>query len=452
MSNKVHYQTLEAYYFEDFIISTLALESNLTIEKENQNLFFDGFVQNGIEGYFSYPAFIDIRYSNNINLVYEKLEQLRTITDRKVCFIGMFEESKIYEDYAILGADFVIALAEKKPQFWWNFLCCVDNDAELILSNDGLNAVMEAEVLGTRQRVVLGLDKIELLSEMNEHEFIRLIRNKREPALIIGNGASIPFGSDPWNKMVDGLFDYLSPHYIDDIESVKRSIGATHYFSSSMTKCTIPEDKYSSAIWNSVYKKYESRMHTDNTLIHAITEIKYRNQTMPLFTYNYDEFIENDMATYHPDCKMVGVYDWRTDKDNNEPKIKHLHGVCIYKEPDTQKIILTDDEYYQRYKGNSWVVNEQERALKENVCLYVGSSMTDLFQLSLIAKIKKDCDKEEFLEKNGVWKCFALMCLKGLTGKDKLSINKYYLSKGIRLIFVDSFAKLPYKLSSLFAD
>ena len=68
--------------------------------------------------------------------------------------------------------------------------------------------------------------------------------------------------------------------------------------------------------------------------------------------------------------------------------------------------------------------------------------MSDLYQMSLIHEVRskhlKTTNEIEYM-----WKCFALMCIKDLEDKDKLSIINYYLRKGVYLIFTDSFLKLP---------
>ena len=74
--------------------------------------------------------------------------------------------------------------------------------------------------------------------------------------------------------------------------------------------------------------------------------------------------------------------------------------------------------------------------------------MSDLYQMSVINEVWKQKLKENEGTGN-LWKCFALVCLKGMKLKDKISIINYYQSKGIYLIFEDDYSKLPGTLSRL---
>ena len=71
--------------------------------------------------------------------------------------------------------------------------------------------------------------------------------------------------------------------------------------------------------------------------------------------------------------------------------------------------------------------------------------MSDLFQMSLIEEVSTEMNKKD----GPLWKCFALVCLKGLTPKDILATYNYYNKKAIRIIFVDDFSKLPEILKKL---
>jgi hypothetical protein len=103
-------------------------------------------------------------------------------------------------------------------------------------------------------------------------------------------------------------------------------------------------------------------------------------------------------------------------------------------------LILTQYDYYSVYKGNNWVSKKQKELLENYTCLFVGSSMSDLFQMSLINDVRNKAIKKSMnnMKKNNdnikIWKCFALMCLKGLSARDKVAIFNYYLNKGIHII------------------
>ncbi len=145
---------------------------------------------------------------------------------------------------------------------------------------------------------------------------------------------------------------------------------------------------------------------------------------------------------------MNSVYSKVSDSKAEEPKIGHLHGLIPLEHPTKHtKLILTQDDYYETYIGSSWTVSKQKNLLTNNTCLFVGSSMSDVFQMSIISQVRKSCYSEY---SSYSWKCFALLCLGKLGPKDLASVYNYYFNKGISIIVVKEFKELPKKLLSLF--
>ena len=124
--------------------------------------------------------------------------------------------------------------------------------------------------------------------------------------------------------------------------------------------------------------------------------------------------------------------------------IFHLHGIVFNEEgKQPQDLILSDEDYYKEYFNptkKDRIRNAQLSLLKKKTVLFVGSSMSDFFQLSLIADTKRQ---------NPNWKCYALMCLKGLEKRDRRQLIAYYEKKGIFIIFGESFDELPFLLGEI---
>lgn len=455
---KQHYVHLEERYLEDFIINSIVDEledkSELKREVAYNKFRFDAVLMNGLPNVQRIPKkeiFLEIKCANNFNYIKPILEKYRNNIDGYICIISYVDEEIYGDNYAILGYSYIEQLAERHPLHWWNYLASIDSGAQVIISDDGKYATMVGDILGGRGiEPVIKSDDIFKLSDINFNDYKSKIKTfKKYPAIILGNGISIPFGSDPWSKVIDTLFDYLNPLYIDNLSMVKKAIGDSNYFAASMSKMTISSSKYNEALKSCIYRKYEKRMHTSDTLIRSVVNAKTKYIDMPLLTYNYDTFLEDDYNLVNS-LKMNAVYNEKTDKMTIEPKIKHVHGFCKNTKTATPKnIVLTDEEYFNEYKnGKSWVVSAQKDALENFLCLYVGSSMSDLFQMSIINDVKKEKSKKS--NQNGVWYCYALMCLKDLSHKDILTINNYYLQKSVKLIFVKDYSDLATKLDDLF--
>ena len=111
----------------------------------------------------------------------------------------------------------------------------------------------------------------------------------------------------------------------------------------------------------------------------------------------------------------------------------HLHG--ILKEDDLTlggDIVLTRSKYYEVYtdiskhKGLSLLF----QTLKKETCLFVGSSMTDIFQMMMIDRATKD---------NNDGLIFAVLPIDKLNEGAKETIYQYFLRKHILNIAVMTF-------------
>lgn len=402
---------------------------------------------------FEKRMFVDIVYSNRIERLMTLIGSHR-FSKHEVTIIGLWTQKQISilenvpQHIKILGKQFIVDMSKKYQILWWSFAVLFSRNSRIELSTDGKKANLKTNVLGFGKDYVVSidLDKIDEIGIANKREFLRLIvKEKAKPALIVGNGVSIPFGSDNWSQTSSNLYDYLFPFYLSNPDKVKEIIGNTNYSITSLVKETLDKEAFSSALWHCIYRKYsKNKMHNETTLVRSIIKAKYRNQEMPIFTYNYDNFLETDSSLIYPDFKIKSVYDNKCFQTIGEPRIVHLHGFLDFEKTKRtmSDVIITDADYYKNYRSSSWIVRAQKQLLKEHICLFVGSSMSDLYQMSLIHEVRskhlKTTNEIEYM-----WKCFALMCIKDLEDKDKLSIINYYLRKGVYLIFTDSFLKLP---------
>lgn len=401
---------------------------------------------------------VDISFSNNGATIIDRIAKYSK-TKNEVWIVGLWSLNTGFNNIPInihiYGYDFIQNLISKYPVLWWSFVAVVSDNAKIQLNRNAVGAVLKSEVHGIKLNAYLKLEQIDDISVANEHELMRLINiSHKKPALFVGNGVSIPFGSDTWQILSEHIFDYMHPFYIDQTDAVKTMIGGSNYAITSLTNDILEKEKFDELLWFCIYRKYDkSVMHLDSTIIRSITEIKHTNPNLPILTYNYDEFLENDFAVKYPSFKIESVLDKASYKKKGEPKITHIHGIVRCNKGTAKyakKLVLTDDDYYKAYSNSSWVKRIQKEHLLNNICLFVGSSMSDFYQMSLINEVRsRSLLKVNKTNNKEIWKCFAILCLKGLTAKDKLSVINYYLHKGIYLIFVDDFSKIPGKLMSL---
>ena len=214
----------------------------------------------------------------------------------------------------------------------------------------------------------------EELSAMNEEEFKAYLdkdSGKSNCVLIIGNGASIPFGSDNWSGMINNLVDRLEPLHIEKREHVETALSNSPYALSSFVKATLirEEDfkKYIEAIRYCIYRKYNPIMHDQASLVDVIARAKEKYRDLPLLTYNYDTFVEKQY--FHNTKKQLNYYfgnDKSIDKVEllGKENVIHLHGYISYEKKKSKGVILTDEDYFKAYLDkNSWTFRMQSQAL-----------------------------------------------------------------------------------------
>lgn len=450
MKSKTHYINREASLFEEFIGRALK-EQNVLIEK-NEN-FADFYLPNGLPGYVKESCYLEVKYSTNIDmcLMYAK----KTLDNHNVKLIVVsfckdFGNNTISNKVLFLGIDYIETLVESSPKAWWSFLSGCSDAPNIQIDYENKCLVLEEVPLGNlliRKSARLKLDNIEELSNLNAESFNEERKRKRT-SIIIGNGVSIPFGSDSWNSLSDYLFDYLSPLYLDNPSLVKKAIGDSNFSCAALAKYLIDPNRYFYAIHNCIYRKYEQKMHVSGTLLNEIVKSKINHPNLNVITYNYDSFFEKEYErlTGNP---IQSVCSSSKDARTKEPKIKHVHGYIPYGAPSSASgVVLTQDDYYRVYRGNNWVVSSQKEALS-GLTLFVGSSMSDIFQLKLLDEVRESFYKNKDNE-GKIWKCYALLCFKGMESKDIASMYQYYAKKNIYIIYVDDFSKLADKYKSLF--
>ena len=457
---------MEIAMFEEFILSALSkqkviVKSTLQGDVFPNRGYFDAYLPNGLLDITAQPSFLEIHATDKVDYFLSQIDGIREANIKESLIIICLASTRTLKritcssNVYILGRQFVSKLISKNPLEWWMFTAsCSTESIATYRESDNSFYIKSPSLLSSsfKKSFTLKAEKIKEMSKISETLFKNAIKKRSDPALFIGNGASVCFGSDLWMPLCDYLFDYLQPKYIESIDKVKKAIGDSTFSLSSMSKFLIDETKYYSAIYTSIYRKYEEDMHNDGTLIRAAVKAKIHNPDMPILTYNYDNFYEIDyeIATGN---KIQPIDNEKDDATTSEPKTLHVHGLFPHGGPLYKpSLVLTQEEYYSAYRdGTGWTPSAQRRLLTDNTCLFIGSSMSDLYQMSIIDEVRKEyyANLTDHLFE-GSWKCFALLCLNSMKPRDIISIFNYYLNKGVYVIFVDEFRDLPKKLLTLF--
>lgn len=309
---KEHELYTEAFAFYDFVRKSLGLKS---IDAKDRQLYskFDFFWK--FPFLTNYPlkvnsnfdsAYVEIKYTNNIEHILSYVSMVES-KEIPLIIISLISDENLKKVKSILGenssvevvgASFVYFLAKNNKVHWWNFIASCADCPEVEINEDGTGVRIKWIPLAAIEVGLypeIKLDKIFELSKINEVDFIdRFNDRKFLTSIIIGNGVSIPFGSDPWNQLSNYLFDFLKPKYVDNVDAVASAIGNSTFALTAMSKSVIQKNKYNDALYSCIYRKYEDTMHVPTTLLRAITKSKVNHSKLNLITYNYDMFLEMD--------------------------------------------------------------------------------------------------------------------------------------------------------------
>lgn len=344
---------------------------------------------------------------------------------------------KLIEKFHIIiyGRDFVNWLVRKHKAIVWRYAYSVCPNALFETLDDGL---FKANVLmpdiGTEVTTSLNDQK-----ELVEQYLSLVLRQGPDVALFVGNGTSRAFGSDDWSKMSDSLANLLVPEYANDIGNVRKKIGDSNYNVAEIVSDNLGKERYASGIRSSVYRKYDVSMHKENTLVRSIAKAKAAHENLAVLTYNFDNFLEEDL-------KRIGLQvnvEYKSNSRMPEPKIVHVHGF-LPPEGDGHDIVLSRPEYEKYYKTKKeWVWKTQADMLKSRVCIFVGSSMSDVYQMKVIEETLR------LSERRFPRRCFAIIAFKCFSKKDRMMVESYFYGRNVEIIPVCDHEAIPKELDKI---
>ncbi len=258
--------------------------------------------------------------------------------------------------------------------------------------------------------------------------------------LVLGTGVSLDFKTLNWKDIVNNLYNNLNvskQFYIK--ESALKKIGNDNLSISEYCKSNMTKKDYANIMYNALYSKYsEKEIKSSYTLCEIAKMIgkfnrykKYR-KVKKVITYNYDSFLEILLN------RNLINYNIMSDNENflnNYIPIYHVHGYLPYnctskeKEVFSESIVLTENDYFKLYNNSShWQVVIQLESFKDDVCLFIGNSITDFNEKKLLNYTRQN-------NKNH----YAIFCKDGLTIKDLTRISAYFLTLcNVKIIWVDN--------------
>ncbi len=347
------------------------------------------------------------------------------------------------KEYLVLGQPFIAQLARLYPDIYRQYVL----EPEEMVPQEKSNSE-ESRTLPTPISTVL---------DNNFASFKELIANSNQHiSVIAGNGVSIPFGTDTWSDMTSNILMQLQPGCVDSYSSAGRFFGDISLATNDFAKFTLLDNGAGTLYWNaikySIYRRYNRLTHDQDSSIKAICQAKHKYwDRLSLFTYNYDTFIENQFEhDYGPAMSLTSAINDECDAIPTATTdiVIHAHGRFLEGKDKGEDIILTRSEYFEEYRSMLRPqLTKLRDALKHDICLFVGSSMTDIFQLTMIEDNSKQYGDDS---KPWIYALLPVGRFKEKEEKTLKSLYEYFLKKDVLVISFDEFKDIPELIRKLF--
>lgn len=344
--------------FYSFVISALVSEASkegkhiLLDYRINDKYIADAYLTNGLSVFgdnYELPFVIEINKSYNHEKINKMAELLNEVGFKGTLF-HISQDAWVTNpvvnaafDIVPLGTDFLNRLRTRNPDAYLNHILGNPktslNKETMVMSNNNSEDELDKRYFfifteGTNEKLPITEEDPDSINAINEKEFTAHLNydsEKSNCAVFIGNGVSIPFGSDNWSTMIKNLVNRLEPFHIEKQEHVETALSNSSYALSSFVKTTLTReenyDKYIEAIRYCIYRKYNDIMHDQLSLVDALAKAKEKYKNLPLLTYNYDTFIERQY--YHNTKLPLNYYCGDHLNDNigliSKNSIIHLH-------------------------------------------------------------------------------------------------------------------------------
>lgn len=404
------------------------------------------------------PCLIEIKLSARIDMLQRTIDRMRRGDIRWESILLVIDEphsrlekttsslKKHFPDLIlkIIGREAISSLKEKHPE------------VALVYDEQLFDKAITA--FGTRE------------TKKTPAQYLNSLRSafqKDQLVLFLGAGVSLASGMPSWNELLNRLTNSLVQDHptIGTTKANEKEI--VDYFKSEIPDSPLITarilrdslgDKFPDYVRKALYEQYNP----DNSseIVREIGGLcvpgRSRQGLVSLVNYNFDEIIEREL-----DKRIVSYLVVISEEDTpspNELPVYHPHGFLPHKGSLASKhrssLVLSEDSYHSQFIDPfSWPNITQLNLLRNNVCLFVGLSMTDpnLRRLLEISQKKRPGQrhyvilKDHWSPSNKSKKSITLTLANVFRGLEEASFAKL----GISVIWVDDHKGVPSILRSI---
>lgn len=280
----------------------------------------------------------------------------------------------------------------------------------LTLSDLLIKSAIETKYLkNLEDKIEKSLSGNALTSDQQLAQLIKGYENE-QLVLVLGAGISIEYGLPSWDTLLQDLL--LTSFETKEKQPANESIVLAKLFTKLFSPNPLiaarylrnhyqenknkQENDFDSAVRDSLYKHLNKEKKSQ--LLNEIVQLCVAPGKSPnldsIITFNYDNILESHLSKLDVDLPIKIISKVGQRPSPGELTIYHVHG---FLPPEGEigkdsKITLSEDVYHQQYNEiYSWNNMIQLNKYRDNVCLFIGLSLTDpnLRRLLDIAKTQR---------------------------------------------------------------
>lgn len=239
-----------------------------------------------------------------------------------------------------------------------------------------------------------------------------------ELVLVLGAGVSVPYKIPSWGNLLQKLLfeTFNSSSTNNDAQFVLSKLFPELFPNSPLISARFLEEyfkkKKNGKTFEEMVKEalYEQiNREADSPTIKEILQFCIAPGRSPnlnsIITYNYDDILEGALLNSNIEIPFKSIYKVGMNPTNGELPIYHVHGYLPQEQEidSNYSITLSENLYHKQYNDiYSWNNIVQINKFKDNVCVFIGTSLTDpnIRRLLDIAMLQKgDNQKYHYLFK-----------------------------------------------------
>jgi hypothetical protein len=207
-------------------------------------------------------------------------------------------------------------------------------------------------------------------------------------SVFCGAGISIGAGIPPWSLLLRDLLTSLFNKGMNNEDSQKESeYKLAEFYQKYFNPSPLMIAQYlKNGLGNDFLKTIREALYKGNpntsTIIDTIVELcrpqRSRESLHSIITFNFDDLIELNLRKNH--IKYCSVFHEGQRPEKEELPIYHVHGFLPSAGDlsDDHNVVFSEDAYHPQFiEPFSWSNLIQLNHLNQNVCIFVGLSMTD---------------------------------------------------------------------------